>query len=187
MTSKEFFNRISNSSIDFLQEFVDLLRQKSISFCIIGGLGVNAYTTEPIVTLDCDFVIKSSEIDKLLPEIKKRYKIKKFERSINVYSDKSDMRIQIQTDQRLQPCLENTKEKNILGYKLPVATIENVFRSKIIAAMAPDRRESKRRKDHADILRLIEVKKELIKLLPDKLKKILDMDSNKTNTKVPEL
>lgn len=172
MTEKEFFNKVSNSKTDFLQEFVNLLKEEKVSFCVIGGLGVNAYA-EPVVTLDCDLVIASIGSDKVISEIKKRWEVKEFKHSINVYSEKSDLRIQLQTAPELQKCLQNAMEKDILGYKLPVASIEDIFESKIASAIEPERRESKRRKDEADILRLIEVKKELKNMLPDELKKRL--------------
>lgn len=172
MTEKEFFNRVSNSKSDFLQEFVNLLKEKKVPFCVIGGLGVNAYA-EPIVTLDCDLVIEASGLDKVISKIKRRWKVKKFKHSINVYSKKSDLRIQLQIATDLQKCLRNATEKIILGYKLPVASIEDIFESKIASALEPERRKSKRKKDESDILRLIEVKKELKRLLPDKLKNIL--------------
>ncbi|MEW6557218.1 MAG: hypothetical protein AB1349_07680 [Elusimicrobiota bacterium] len=172
MTEKEFFNKVSNSKTDFLQEFINLLKKEKVTFCVIGGLGVNAYT-EPVVTMDCDLVIAPSSVNKIIPEIKRHWEIKKFKHSVYVYSKKSDLRIQLQTAPELQKCLKNATEKNVLGYKLPVASIEDIFESKIASALEPERRESKRRKDQSDILRMIEVKKRLLQLFPDELKKEL--------------
>ena len=43
MNQKTFFNGITNGKKDIIQEIIDLLDQNSIEYCVIGGLGVNAY------------------------------------------------------------------------------------------------------------------------------------------------
>lgn len=169
MTDKEFFKRIANGKDDFLQEFVDILKKGKLSFCVIGGLGVNAYA-DPVVSLDLDVVIVSEKIDSLLPRLKKKFKIEEFVNSINVAGKGSALRIQIQTDPRYQDFIKRAKVKSVLGYKLPVGAIEDIFQGKVWAATDETRRPSKRQKDLADILRLIEVKDELKNSLPAKLK-----------------
>lgn len=172
MTEKEFFKKIANGKDDFLQEFVDVLKKEKLSFCVIGGLGVNAYV-EPVVSLDLDVVIVSEKIEDLLPRLKKKFKLEEFANSINVAGKGSALRIQIQTDPRYQDFIKRAKVKNVLGYKLPVAAIEDIFQGKVWAAMDETRRPSKRQKDLSDILRLIEVKDGLKNSLPVKLKEQL--------------
>jgi hypothetical protein len=174
MTDKEFFRKIANGKDDFLQEFVDLLKKGKLSFCVIGGLGVNAYA-EPVVSLDLDVVIVSEKIDDLLLKLKKKFKLEEFANSINVAGKGSALRIQIQTDPRYQDFIKRAKVHNILGYKLPVATIEDIFQGKVWAATDETRRASKRQKDLADILRLIEAKPQLKEALPEELKTRLNL------------
>ena len=170
MTGKEFFNRVTNGKNDFLQNFLSILERNKVRFCVIGGLGVNAYA-EPVVSLDFDVVIVSEKLDSLMPSLKKRFKVEAFENSINLSETSSLLRIQIQTDKRYQTFLRKAVGKNVLGYKMPVATIEEIFQGKVWAAMDETRRPSKRQKDLADISRLIEVKRALYNVLPEKLKK----------------
>ncbi len=174
MTDKEFFKKIANGKDDFLQEFVDILKKGKLSFCVIGGLGVNAYA-EPVVSLDMDVVIVSEKIDDLLPRLTKKFKLEEFANSINVAGKGSALRIQIQTDPRYQDFLKRAKVKNVLGYKLPVAAIEDIFQGKVWAAMDETRRPSKRQKDLADILRLIEARSQLKEALPENLKTRLSL------------
>ncbi len=174
MTDKEFFKKIANGKDDFLQEFVDILNKGKVSFCVIGGLGVNAYA-EPVVSLDLDVVIVSEKIDVLLPRLKKKFKLEEFANSINVAGKGSALRIQIQTDPRYQNFIRRAKVRNVLGYKLPVAAIEDIFQGKIWAATDETRRASKRQKDLADILRLIEAKPRLKESLPEDLKTRLSL------------
>ena len=172
MTEKEFLNKIANGKDDFLQSFIDILRKHRIKFCAIGGLAVNAYA-EPVVSLDLDVVIVAEELKSLIPKLKKYFKIETFAKSINLSEKRSDLRIQIQTDGRYQSFIKRAKSKTVLGYKIPVATIEDVLQGKIWAAMDETRRPSKRQKDLADILRLSEAEPGLKKLLPVKLEKQL--------------
>jgi hypothetical protein len=46
--------------------------------------------------------------------------------------------------------------REVLGVRLPVASVEDVLQGKIWAAMNPERRATKRRKDLLDIERLLE-------------------------------
>ena len=170
MTGKEFFNRVTNGKNDFLQNFLSILERNKVRFCVIGGLGVNAYA-EPVVSLDFDVVIVSEKLDSVMPSLKKRFKVEAFENSINLSQTSSLLRIQIQMDKRYQAFLRKAVDKNVLGYKMPVATIEDIFQGKVWAAMDETRRPSKRQKDLADISRLIEVKRALYNVLPEKLKK----------------
>ncbi len=172
MTKKEFIRRVVNEKKDLLQEFINVLKRKKISFCIIGGLAVNAYT-EPVVSLDMDVVIVVNRLNELLGLIEKKYTIKKYPHSINIACPLSDLRIQIQTDRRYQDFIPCATYKKVLGYRLPVATIEDVLKGKSWAALDKTRRPSKRQKDLADILRLIETKKSLASLIPYSLKRRL--------------
>lgn len=172
MTKKEFMNRIAHAKDDFLQEFLDILKKAKARFCAIGGLAVNAYA-EPVVSLDLDIIILVDNLDDLLAILRKKYSITKFPNSINISEPASDLRIQIQTDPRYQSFIGRAVQKDILGYKMPVAAIEDVLHGKIWAAMDETRRPSKRQKDLADILRLVEVREDLISIIPEVLRKKL--------------
>ncbi|MBI4548273.1 MAG: nucleotidyl transferase AbiEii/AbiGii toxin family protein [Ignavibacteriae bacterium] len=165
MTEKEFTNKVTHSSRDFLGEFLALLNQNKIHYCVIGGLAVNAYA-EPVVSLDLDIIIATSDREKLLSSFSKDYSIKEEKHSINISVEFSDLRIQIQTDSRYQEFIRRTVTKKVLGYELSVASLEDVLRGKLWAYSDPERRESKRQKDLADILRLVESHPELKALLP---------------------
>lgn len=172
MTKKTFVKKIANAKGDLLQEFVKILRRKRIPFCIIGGLAVNAYA-EPVVSLDLDVVISAKKIDDLLPFFAKKYKVKEFANSINITAPYSDLRIQLQTDPRYQKFIERAVTKDIMGYKLPVACIEDILKGKIWAFQDEQRRPSKRQKDLADIMRLLEANDSLWKLIPPDIKEKL--------------
>jgi len=168
MIEKEFMNNIANNQVDILQQFLDLLNEMKIDYCVIGGLAVNAYA-EPVVSLDLDIVVVADAIEKLINTAEKVFIIKKFPHSFNLKSPQSDFRIQLQTDPRYQNFISNATNKKVMGYEMKVAALEDVLRGKIWAYSDEQRRKSKRQKDLADIFRLVETYPSLKDLLPDSI------------------
>jgi len=170
MTAKKFINKVSNSRKDFIEEFFGLLKREKIKFCVIGGLAVNVYA-EPVVSLDVDVAVVSEKMEEIVESLKKKFKVKIFKHSVRIAADYSDVRIQIQTDKRYQEFIRASRVKQILGYSLPAAEIEDILKGKIWAYGDKTRRPCKRQKDLADIMRLLEVKPGLISLLPGSLQR----------------
>lgn len=174
MVGKKFLQTVSNDQEDILQLFLDILKKVKADYCVVGGLGVNAYV-EPVVSLDLDVVVDVDDVGKVCKEAEaKGLGVKKFEHSVNLNSPKSDLRIQIQTDRRYQKFLSGSSAKVILGYEMKVASKEDVLKGKIWAYSDEKRRKSKRQKDLTDIMRMIEVYPSLERDIPapvlDKLK-----------------
>jgi hypothetical protein len=166
MTGKKFMNTVANGKEDILQIFLDILNRTKTTYCIVGGLAVNAYV-EPVVSLDLDVVIEIKDIAKVSKEVvEKGLKVERFEHSLNLTSSQSDLRIQIQTDSRYQEFLSRASSKEVLGYKMNVASVEDVLQGKLWAYSDEKRRLSKRQKDLADIIRLIEAYPSLEQLIP---------------------
>ena len=174
MTRREFVRRVWKGEKDAFGAFLDSLEKAKIKFAVIGGLAVNAYV-EPVVSLDLDIIVSSPQIEMLAGLLPPSAKCRRFAHSLNIELAGSDVRIQVQNDERYQPFLRRARKKSVLGYKLPVAHIEDVLQGKVWAAMDETRRASKRQKDLADILRLIESKEGLAGLVPPALKKRLEL------------
>ena len=162
-------NSVSNGREDVLQQMLDLLKKMKIDYCVIGGLAVNAYV-EPVVSLDLDMVVVTEATENLLKAAGKILNIERFPHSVNLTSTKSDLRIQLQTDPRYQTFLARSSTKEVMGYEMKVASIEDVLQGKVWAYSDEQRRKSKRQKDLADIFRLVESYPHLKDLLPDSLK-----------------
>lgn len=166
MTGKTFLNRVTNGQTDAIALLLSLLEQTGTRYCVIGGLAVNAYA-EPVVSLDLDIVIVTNKVQALCEAANsKGIQIERFEHSINLSVPGSDLRIQIQTDPRYQEFLPRAVPRDVLGYTMAVAALEDVLRGKIWAYSDRQRRRSKRQKDLADILRVIETHPELKNQLP---------------------
>ena len=170
MTKKEFLNAVSNGKIDILQIFLDTISAVGTDYCVIGGLAVNAYA-EPVVSLDLDIIIATKDIEIVCDVASKHFKVQRFAHSINLSSSESDLRIQLQTDSWYQDFIPRAKIHNVLGYDMKVADVKDVVQGKIWAYSDKERRMSKRQKDLADIIRLIESFPSLADLVPDSILK----------------
>jgi hypothetical protein len=173
MTKKEFLNAISNGKVDIIQVFFDALSRLNADYCVIGGLAVNAYA-EPVVSLDLDIVVAADNIEAVIKAVKAHFKAQRFTHSVNLSTDKSDLRIQLQTDSRYQDFIRRAASHTVLGYKMKVASVEDVLQGKVWAYSDGQRRKSKRQKDLADIFRLIEVYPSLVELLPTSIRERID-------------
>ena len=174
MTGKEFINSIANGKLDVIQMILDILAETASRYCLIGGLAVNAYV-EPVVSLDLDIVAAVDDVPAISKAAGNRgFKVEPFEHRVNVTSEGSDLRIQLQTDPRYQDFITEAETRDVLGYKMKVAKIGDVLQGKIWAYMDKERRKSKRQKDLADIIRIIEGYPEFEEKLPQSLRHKLD-------------
>jgi hypothetical protein len=169
MTEKIFMLSLANGKVDVLQQFLSLLKELKIEYCVIGGLAVNAYV-EPVVSLDLDVVVTAARVKQLSKAAEKSFEIKKFAHSLNLESSQSQLRIQLQTDPRYQSFIPNATTRTVLGYEMKVAAMDDVLQGKIWAYSDEQRRKSKRQKDLADIFRLVETYPHLKDLLPETIK-----------------
>lgn len=165
MTESEIFEAVTGSGSTDFATVVGILDQHS-GWCLIGGLAVNCYV-EPVYTLDADIVVVSSD----LPEIKNQleradFSLEEFPHSLKATMAGSDLRIQFTTDSRYQNFLNNTTLHEVLGQKVPVASLANVVRGKMRAWGDESRRLSKRKKDELDLIRIAEKYPDLRGMIP---------------------
>jgi hypothetical protein len=166
MTGKTFLNNVAKGETDIVSLILTLLEETASEYCVIGGLGVNAYA-EPVVSLDIDLVVVSDCIAPLRSAAEaKGMKVEEFAHSVNLSVAGSDLRIQLQTDPRYQEFLSRAERHDVLGYTMSVAGLKDVLRGKVWAYSDATRRKSKRQKDLSDIMRLVEAYPVLMDELP---------------------
>jgi hypothetical protein len=155
MQARTFWKAVTVDRSDLLEQLLTLFREEQIHFCVIGGLAVNAYV-EPVVTLDVDVVVAAHDLTRLEPHLTQHFSVERFPHSLNVSLPGSDLRIQIQLDQRYAPFVARAEARQVLGVSVPVAAPQDVLAGKVWAVEDDTRRPSKRQKDLADIARLLE-------------------------------
>jgi len=174
MTGRKFFNSITGGKKDVIKILLRLLDETGSAYCVIGGLAANAYA-EPVVSLDLDIVIVSDKLDALRTAAEKAgMKAQDFEHSVNLSIPGSDLRVQIQTDPRYQEFIPRGERREVLGYKMAVVRMEDVLLGKIRDYSDETRQKSKRQKDLADIMRLVEAHPELKEKLPTNIAALVD-------------
>jgi hypothetical protein len=168
MTGKEFMNAVANGRQDVLAILIGILERTGSAYCVVGGLAVNA-CAEPLISLD--MVVAAGDIDKVCEAAATEgFAVQRLEHSVNLKSDASDFRIQLQIDPRCQDFIPRAETRDILGYRMKVAAVEDVLAGKVWACSDATRRSSKRRKDLLDIARLVEVRPELADRLPETIR-----------------
>ncbi|MFS8086874.1 MAG: hypothetical protein ACMG6H_14670, partial [Acidobacteriota bacterium] len=135
-------------------------------WCVVGGLAVNCYV-EPVFTIDADIVVASTKLPAIRAELMVNgFAVEEHEHSVNAQMKGSELRIQFTIDERYQKFLAETKTTDVLGERVPVASLENIVRGKIWAWSDPKRRLSKRKKDELDLIRIAERYPELRHIMP---------------------
>jgi hypothetical protein len=171
MHAATFYRLITMDSVDLLPQLLACLKEHGIRFCVIGGQAVNAYA-EPLVSLYLDLVIAPDQMALAESLLAARFNLKREAHSLNLSLAGSALRVQIQTDRRYAPFVARAEPaRQVLGTRMSVARKEDVLQGKLWAYADPSRRASKRQKDLADILRLVEEHPDLLDLLPAALRR----------------
>jgi len=168
MQATTFWKTIIMDHSELLDSLINLLAESQIRYCVIGGQGVNAYVA-PLVSLDLDLVVAVEQIEKVEQILSDAFIVERFPYSINVSAEGSDLRVQIQTDERYFDFVDRSSIQEVLGLSLPVAAVEDLMQGKIWAVLDGQRRASKRQKDLTDISRLIEAYPHLRESTPQEI------------------
>lgn len=153
---------------------VDCLERADILWCAIGGVAVNHWADEPMVTQDVDFVVTTDAVERTVGMLEAAgFTPERFQWSVN-FKGRSKLSIQLSTEQCYRDYPERAVAADVHGILLRVASLEDTLIGKMKAWADPNRRQSKRIKDLGDIARLIEAHPRLWILLSDDLKGQID-------------
>jgi len=165
MRATAFWKAVTVDRSNVLERFFETLRRHDVPVCLIGGQALNAYV-EPVVSLDLDVVVAADRIPELDALLADTFTLERFTHSLDVSDKDSSLRIQIRLDPRYASFVDRATNRSVLGFELPVATVDDILRGKIWAAQYDTRRGSKRQKDLADIARVLERYPELRSSVP---------------------
>lgn len=166
MQALAFWKAVTMDSGNAVEQFLALLDNAGVRYCVIGGQGVNAYV-DPLVSLDLDLVVAAEQLDTLAGLLPATFTLRRFPHSLNIEIPGSNLRIQFQTDPRYFDFVDRASRRDVLGLSMPVAILEDLLRGKLWAAQDTTCPGSKRQKDLADIARIIEAFPALRAQLPD--------------------
>jgi hypothetical protein len=173
MTPKKFYDWQTAGGTNDVMRMVDCLERADIEWCAIGGVAVNHWAAEPMVTQDVDFVVAAESVEiatKLLEEVE--FRSERFEWSIN-FRGHSKVSIQLSTEDFYKDFPSRSVAADIHGILMRVASLEDTLHGKIKAWRDMERRQSKKFKDLSDIARLVESHPHLWDLIDTELKEII--------------
>ena len=177
MTGRKFYDWQTAGGADDVMRLVDALERAELPWCAIGGVAVNHWAREPMVTRDVDFVVAVDQIDRAVTAlVEAGFVAERHEWSVN-FTSKSQVSIQLSTEAFYRDFPGRSVPADVHGILLRVASLEDTLAGKIKAWSDPGRRPSKRIKDLGDIARLVEAHPQLSTQLPDKIRKQLQASS----------
>ncbi|MFZ2653928.1 MAG: nucleotidyl transferase AbiEii/AbiGii toxin family protein [Victivallales bacterium] len=169
MTSKQFFDWQTSGGTDDVMRLVDCLERADIEWCAIGGVAVNHWAAEPMVTQDVDLVVATKSVEIVIGLLEKEgFKAERFDWSVN-FRGRSKVSIQLSTEDFYREFPSRAVPADVHGILMRVASLEDTLRGKIKAWSDTDRRQSKKIKDLGDIARLVESHPHLWNLLGEEL------------------
>lgn len=173
MTAKQFFDWQTSGGTDDVMRLVDCLERADIAWCAIGGVAVNHWAEHPMVTQGVDFVVAADAIERTIELLEAAgFRLERFDWSVN-FQGRSTVSIQLSTEDFYRDFPARSVAADVHGILLRVASLEDTLSGKIKAWSEPARRQSKRIKDLADIVRLVEAHSHLWDALTDELKQLV--------------
>jgi hypothetical protein len=173
MTPKKFYDWQTAGGTNDVMRMIDCLERADLGWCAIGGIAVNHWAEEPMVTQDVDFVVAAESVDLAIRLLEKAgFRSERFPWSINFRGD-SKVSIQLNTEDFYKDFPSRSVPADIHGILMRVASLEDTLDGKIKAWRDKERRQSKKLKDLGDIARLVESHPPLWELLDSELKEII--------------
>lgn len=174
MSAKRFYDWQTAGGTDDVMRMEDCLERADVAWCAIGGVAVNHWAQEPMVTQDVEFVVVSDAIERTVSLLEEAgFRSERFEWSVH-FKGRSTVLIQLSTEEFYRDFPSRAVPADVHGILLRVASLEDTLRGKMKAWAEPSRRQSKRIKNLADIARLVEAHPRLWDLLTSNLKAHLE-------------
>ena len=156
MTAKQFYDWQTSGGTDDVMKLVACLERADIAWCAIGGVAVNHWAEQPMVTQDVDLVVASADVERAIALLEAEgFVSERCEWSVN-FKGQSAVSVQLSTEAFYHDYPSRAVPADVHGILLRVASLEDTLRGKIKAWSESTRRQSKRIKDLADIARLVE-------------------------------
>jgi len=173
MTAKQFYDWQTSGGTDDVMRLVNILERADIAWCVIGGVAVNHWAEEPLVTQDVDLVVEQDAVERAISMLEENgFRSERFAWSVN-FKGHSSVSVQLSTEEFYREYPYRAVPADVHGILMRVASLEDTLRGKIKAWSEPERRQSKRIKDLADIARLVEGHPKLWEELPEEVQKEL--------------
>jgi len=143
MTPKKFYDWQTAGGTNDVMRLIDCLERADLEWCAIGGVAVNHWASEPMVTQDVHFVVAAESVElakKYLEEA--GFKSERFAWSSN-FRGQSKVAIQLSAEDFYRDFPSRSVPADIHGILMRVASLEDTLRGKVKAWRDTERRQSK--------------------------------------------
>jgi len=171
MTKRQFYDWQTAGGADDVTRMVTALEQAGVPWCAIGGVAVNHWAQEPMVTRDVNFVVATPDIERAIAALSTAgFRAERHAWSVN-FVGQSSVSLQLSTEKFYHEFPARAVAADVHGILLRVAALEDTLAGKLKALSAPERRPSKRLKDLADVARLVEAHPRLAATLSPEIRR----------------
>ncbi len=118
MGALAFWKAVVQDQSNFLERVTSLLRDGGFDYCVIGGVGVNAYAA-PVLTEDLDIILAVDQLPAARMLLERELRVAEFEHTLNVYDPGSKLQVQIQKDPRLTELIARAETHAVLDLERP--------------------------------------------------------------------
>lgn len=127
MTRRQFYDWQSAGGGGDVLLLVQTLEDAEIAWCMIGGLAVNHWAAEPIVTADVDIVIAANDVEKAVSSLERAgFQAKRFQWAINL-KGKSAVSVQISTEAMYAEFPSRSVPADVHGILMRVASLQDTL------------------------------------------------------------
>jgi hypothetical protein len=174
VTAKKFYDWQTVGGTDDVMRLVDALERADIPWCAIGGVAVNHWAAEPMVTQDVDFVVAAEVVEQAVGLLQAAgFEAESFAWSVN-FKGRSKVSLQLSTEACYREFPARSVAADVHGILMRVAALEDTLAGKVMVWRDPSCRQSKRIKDLGDIARLVESHPALWDRLPGELQEQIE-------------
>ena len=174
MTGRQFYDWQTAGGANAVMRMVEALERAELQWCAIGGVAVNHWAREPVVTRDVDFVVAVEQVERAVESLSKAGFVAERHGWLVNFTNDSQVSLQLSTEGFYREFPARAVPADVHGILMRVASLDDTLAGKVKAWSDPGRRPSKRIKDLADIARLVESHPELRARLPAKVLQSLD-------------
>src|SRR6266849_196300 len=141
MTPKKFYDWQTAGGTDDVMRLVDCLERSDIPWCAIGGVAVNHWAKEPMVTRDVDFGVATDAVETAVRLLEAAgFQSERFPWSIN-FEGRSKVSAQLSTEDFYRDSPSRSVAAEIHGILMRVASLEDTLKGKMKAWKDAERRQ----------------------------------------------
>jgi hypothetical protein len=127
MTAKQFYDWQTAGGTNDVMRLVDCLERADVAWCAIGGVAVNHWAAQPVVTQDVDFVVVADAVDRVISLLEQAgFRAERFTWSVD-FTGHSAVSLQLSTEPAYLDFPSRAVAADVHGILLRVASLDDTL------------------------------------------------------------